>query len=217
MKTLQTIGLLLLLSTFSSAYAGWCINDKGVKGIVIHDDGVVCDPNPDSYYAHAQYGLGEMYLYGAPQMHHYQWQAGVWFEEAAKQGHAKAQTNLGLMYDKGKGFAQDYKEAVKWYRLAAEQGNAQARTNLGVMYVKGQGVPKDNKEAVKWTRLAAEQGDAQAQTNLGVMLNNGQGVIQDSKEAVKWYRLAYAKARYAAYRIEFWIKWRYNRIKRRYF
>jgi TPR repeat protein len=40
----------------------------------------------------------------------------------AEQGDAFAQTNLGLMYSKGKGVPQDYKTAVKWYRLAAEQG-----------------------------------------------------------------------------------------------
>ena len=34
----------------------------------------------------------------------------------AEQGDAKAQYNLGLMYNNGKGVAQDqdYKEAVKW-------------------------------------------------------------------------------------------------------
>ena len=38
----------------------------------------------------------------------------------AEQGHAKAQYNLGLMYDKGKGVVQDHKEAAKWYTKAAE-------------------------------------------------------------------------------------------------
>ena len=31
----------------------------------------------------------------------------------AEQGHAKAQYNLGIMYDDGEGVAQDYAEAVK--------------------------------------------------------------------------------------------------------
>ncbi len=52
----------------------------------------------------------------------------------AKQGNAFAQSNLGLMYSKGRGVLQDYKTAVKWYTLAAEQGNARAQYNLGVMY-----------------------------------------------------------------------------------
>ena len=42
------------------------------------------------------------------------------FRPLAEQGHAMAQTGLGVMYDHGKGVTQDYKMAVKWYRLAAE-------------------------------------------------------------------------------------------------
>ena len=38
----------------------------------------------------------------------------------AEQGVPKAQYNLGLMYDKGKGVVQDHKEAAKWYTKAAE-------------------------------------------------------------------------------------------------
>jgi TPR repeat protein len=108
----------------------------------------------------------------------------------AKQGNANAQTNLGWMYNNGKGVPQDYKTAVKWYRLAAEQGVAVAQYNLGFMYDQGLGVPQDYKTAVKWYRLAAEQGDADAQKNLGVMYADGRGVPQDDKTAVKWYKLS---------------------------
>jgi TPR repeat protein len=58
----------------------------------------------------------------------------------AEQGDAKAQNNLGVMYEKGLGVPQDYAEAVKWYRKAAEQGDARAQNNLGVMYAAGRGV-----------------------------------------------------------------------------
>jgi TPR repeat protein len=107
-----------------------------------------------------------------------------------EQGHASAQYNLGVMYDKGDGVVQDYKTAVKWYTLAAEQGHADAQYNLGQMYRRGDGVPQDYKTALKWYTLAAEQGDADAQNNLGVMYDNGDGVPQDDKTAVKWYTLA---------------------------
>ena len=39
----------------------------------------------------------------------------------AKQGHAKSQYNLGVMYRGGQGVTQDYKTAVEWFRLAAKQ------------------------------------------------------------------------------------------------
>ena len=72
---------------------------------------------------------------------------------AADQGKAKAQYNLGLMYEDGQGVTQDYKEAVNWYRLSADQGDADAQYNLGLMYANGQGVTQDYKEAVKWLSL----------------------------------------------------------------
>ena len=115
---------------------------------------------------------------------------------AAKQGHAKAQTNLGLMYDFGKGVPQDYTEAARWYRQAADQGFAGAQYNLGLRYDNGQGVPKDYTEAVRWYRLAAEQRYATAQGHLGLRYAEGKGVPQDYAKAVRWYRLA-AEQRYA--------------------
>jgi hypothetical protein len=108
----------------------------------------------------------------------------------AEQGNASAQSNLGVMYERGQGVPQDDKTAVKWYRLATEQGNASAQYNLGLMYRRGQGVPQDYKTAVKWYTLAAEQGNANAQSNLGVMYEKGRGVIQDYVRAHMWFNIA---------------------------
>ena len=46
--------------------------------------------------------------------------------EKAEQGDVQAQSNLGIMYETGRGGPQDDVEAVRWYRLAAEQGDAGA-------------------------------------------------------------------------------------------
>ena len=51
-----------------------------------------------------------------------------WYRLAAEQGYAKAQFNLGLMYDFGEGVPEDDTEAVKWHHLAAEQGMAEGPT-----------------------------------------------------------------------------------------
>jgi uncharacterized protein len=72
----------------------------------------------------------------------------------ARQGHFKAQNNLGLMYKKGLGVPQDYKTAVKWYTLAAEQGHANAQYNLGNMYHNGRGVPQNYVYAYMWGDIA---------------------------------------------------------------
>jgi TPR repeat protein len=109
----------------------------------------------------------------------------------ARKGFARAQYNLGVMYDNGrKGVPQDYKTAVKWYKLAAEQENARAQYNLGVMYEDGKGVLQDYKTAVKWYKLAAEQGDSRAQNNLGVRYGTGKGVIKDYVYAHMWGNIA---------------------------
>ena len=108
----------------------------------------------------------------------------------ADQGNARAQHNLGFMYDKGEGVPQNHAEAVKWYRRAADQGDPRSQFNLGGMYSNGQGVPQDHAEAVKWYRRAADQGDAWAQLDLGFMYLNGLGVPQDYVQSHKWSNLA---------------------------
>ena len=112
------------------------------------------------------------------------------FLREAKKGDAKGQYNLGLMYEKGWGILQDYKEAAKWYRLAAEQKYAMAQFKLGTLYNNGQGVLKDYEESVRWLKMAAGQGNADAQMSLVDMYANGQGVLKDYKESVRWLKMA---------------------------
>ena len=78
-------------------------------------------------------------------------------EKGAKQGNPFEQFNLGLMYYKGRGTAQDYTKAVNWWRRAAEQDFAEALNNLGMMYGNGDGVAQDYVQAHMWTNLAVAQ------------------------------------------------------------
>lgn len=73
----------------------------------------------------------------------------------AEQGEARAQNNLGVMYENGKGVPEDIAEALKWYQLAAEQGYAGAHSNLGLAYALGKGVQPDAVLAHMWLSLAA--------------------------------------------------------------
>ena len=79
------------------------------------------------------------------------------FSALAKQGYARAQFTLGVMYNNANGVTQNYREAVKWYRLAAEQGYGKAQTNLGMMYYFGHGVLQDNIYAYMWTNIGASK------------------------------------------------------------
>ena len=110
--------------------------------------------------------------------------------EAAEQGNAEAQYNIGQIYGDGKDIEQNYKEAEKWNRQAAEQGYAPAQRYLGWMYEEGHGVQKDYQQAFNWYLKAAEQGNALAQNSLGNLYRRGLGVQKDSQEALKWYQKA---------------------------
>ena len=96
-----------------------------------------------------------------------------WYLQAAEQGHARAQSNLGVKYENGDGVKQSYKKAVFWYLKAAEQGYAEAQCNLGWMYQNGLGVDQDNNKAVFCYRKSSDQGHFRAKSKLGWMYEHG--------------------------------------------
>jgi TPR repeat protein len=112
------------------------------------------------------------------------------FRPLAEQGDAKAQGNLGRMYDYGRGVKKDQVQAIHWYRMAADQGLADAQTSLGYLYLLGDGTDKNYTQAMMWFAMAAQHGNADAQDALGDMYFRGEGVDQDDREALKWYRKA---------------------------
>lgn len=85
------------------------------------------------------------------------------FEIAAKDGHASALYNLGVIYESALGTPRYVLEALKWFRLAADQRHNQAQLNLAILYDRGDGVPRDPAEAEKWGRYAANNGNPRAQ------------------------------------------------------
>lgn len=87
------------------------------------------------------------------------------FQTLAEQGHLDAQNNLGVIYNTGKGVAQDNAAAARWYREAAERGHRDAQSNLAALYVTGKGVPQDYVQAYAWFNQAAQQGDESARQN----------------------------------------------------
>jgi TPR repeat protein len=74
---------------------------------------------------------------------------------AARRGNARAQGQLGFMYENGFGVPQNYSVAADLYHSAAEQGDSFAQSRLGLIYDKGHGVPKDVILSYKWLDLAA--------------------------------------------------------------
>ena len=83
----------------------------------------------------------------------YQTALKVWMQ-AAQEGDAEAQTNVGEIFEKGLGTSPNYQAAALWYGKAAEQGNVRAQFNLGTLYETGRGVPMNKLTALNWYRAA---------------------------------------------------------------
>jgi TPR repeat protein len=134
----------------------------------------------------AQYALANMYDQPGGGVLRDAKKAVKWWTKAAKQGHAKSQRELALMYYSGDGVAKDAKKAVAWFTKAAEQGFAEAQHALASRYYRGDGVAKDLKIAGEWWVKAAEQGHAAAQFELAHRYAFGEGVLKDPPRAEKW-------------------------------
>ena len=90
---------------------------------------------------------------------------------AAERGYAKAQNQLGYMYEKGEGVPQDTKKSFDLTMQAAVKGLAAAQSNIGIKYYNGRGVDKDVNQSFIWYKKSADQGLPQAQYNLGNKVN----------------------------------------------
>jgi serine/threonine protein kinase len=108
--------------------------------------------------------------------------------QAARQGDARAQYQLGVLYQEGQGgVPRSQLTAASWFALSAAQGNPQAESILGFLYQTGRGVPQSDAQAVHWLTRAASQGDAEAQARLGFLYATGQaGLQQNEPEAARW-------------------------------
>jgi TPR repeat protein len=86
-------------------------------------------------------------------------QAAYWYRQAADQGHAEAQFNLGRLYSSGQGVKRDEEQAARLASASASRGNPPAMADFGARYAAGNGVEKDDKRAYFWLTLAFLHGD----------------------------------------------------------
>ena len=123
-------------------------------------------------------------------------QAGEWqmawdiWKPLADAGDARAQSNIGVMYDSGEVVAEDGIEALRWFTLSAEGGFPTGQFNLARMYSEGKGVAQNFVIAARWLQVAARQGHPQAQMSLMQAYYHGDGVTQDYGLAYMWMVIA---------------------------
>jgi TPR repeat protein len=109
------------------------------------------------------------------------------FRILAENGHAKAQLQLGILYEMGLGVKKDYQQASKWYQKAAIQGDSEAQKRFLEMKKKGRSdfMPPPTPE-----NFTGDMTDPQVQYDLGVMYFSGIGVKKDLKTALRWFEMA---------------------------
>ena len=116
-----------------------------------------------------------------------------WLRKVADQGDSQAQSDIGVMYENGKGgLPQSHALALEWYCKAADQGDAKAQFKLGSMYAQGKGVPQSDALAVEWYSKAAVEEYAPAQCSLGQMFSQSVGRPKYDDIAVRLFRKAAA-------------------------
>ena len=108
----------------------------------------------------------------------------------ADAGNARAQYQLGDMYEFGYGVPKDPREAVSWFQKAADQGLGAAQARLGEIYFAGNEAVQDFKAARTWLQKAADQRIAAAERRLGQMEEQGLGGPKDVIRAYALYQQA---------------------------
>jgi len=145
------------------------------------------------------------------------------FVRAATMHSAQAQYNLGCMYARGDGVAQDDATSARYFEAAAAQGvpeacynsglacyaagdyeralahferapgMSSAMLNAGAMYETGLGAEADLARAYECFVKAADLGHASAQVKAARMLAAGTGVAVNAAEAQRYFCLAAAQ------------------------
>ena len=111
----------------------------------------------------------------------------------AEKGDPKAQTLLGLLYEKGVGVEKSFEKALNYYKKAALQELPEAESQLGHLLL---GLEKKSEavslETAGWLKKAAKHGQVEAQVTLGKMAVELKNSPISQNEAV-WYLKEAAK------------------------
>jgi TPR repeat protein/DNA-directed RNA polymerase subunit RPC12/RpoP len=109
-------------------------------------------------------------------------------QEAAKQGDAEAQYELGWSYWRD----ADYKKAFPWLKAAADHGHSEACYLLGMAYLNGRGTLQNYRAALEQFTRSAEQGHLEAEYQLGLIYRDGLAAAPDKESAYLWLNIAAA-------------------------
>ena len=98
------------------------------------------------------------------------------YKVGAEGGDAQCQSQVGIMYDYGRGVAVDYQQARLWLEKAAAQNDPDAAGQLGVMYFEGDGVTPSWRRARELYQRSIELGSSMAVKNMQTLAEDIQNV-----------------------------------------
>ena len=128
---------------------------------------------------------GKDYLYGFGEEDKDYEKAIRYLFKALEAGSIEAISEIGYMYQYGRGVAKDKAKAVKWYRRGSELGDPSSMNELADCLLKGIGTEKNIGEAIQWYRRAAELGNYNRAKELATCLIKYQG---NESEAFEWLK-----------------------------
>ena len=109
------------------------------------------------------------------------------YTKSAERGLSKAQHNLALMYENGKGVSINQQKAIFWYTKAAEQVLSLSQFNLAQLY------SSENvgnfKEAIRWYEECKET-EFMGKFQLGLLIHMGIGIEKDEDRGLRLLREA---------------------------
>ncbi|XP_037656703.1 death ligand signal enhancer isoform X3 [Choloepus didactylus] len=113
-----------------------------------------------------------------------------YFQKAADRGYSKAQYNVGLCHEQGRGTPRNPSKAVLYYQLAASQGHSLAQYRYARCLLQDPASlwGPQRQRAVSLLKQAADSGLREAQAFLGVLFTKEPYL--DEQKAVKYLRLA---------------------------
>ena len=82
------------------------------------------------------------------------------YQKACDGGNVGGCSNLGVLYENGRGVKQDYQKAAQLYQKACDGGIAKGCSNLGVLYGNGLSVNQDYQKAAQLFQKACDGGNA---------------------------------------------------------
>eukprot|EP01116_Phalansterium_solitarium_P013908 TRINITY_DN31363_c0_g1_i1.p1 TRINITY_DN31363_c0_g1~~TRINITY_DN31363_c0_g1_i1.p1 ORF type:complete len:785 (-),score=112.86 TRINITY_DN31363_c0_g1_i1:490-2844(-) len=110
---------------------------------------------------------------------------------SADAGFARAQYNLGLCYEHGRGVPVDISEAKRWFASAAEQNFGMAMQSLAAL-------DEDPEQTLRQLQAAANTGLPSSMHQLGQFFEAGKAGTADHPKALEWFLKAARTGHHAA-------------------